>query len=104
MALPAALGSVPALAQTSVDRPDHWHYGWDWNRGHMIFGYLMMILFWGGIILVIVPAARWLGGGSSQGAGSQPPGKRALDVLRERIARGGIDNEAFEERKRALSI
>jgi putative membrane protein len=28
MALPAALGSVPALAQTSADRPDYWHYGW----------------------------------------------------------------------------
>ena len=103
MTLPAALVSVPALAQKSADRPDYWHYGWDWGWGHMIFGSLMMILFWGGIILVIVLAVRWLGGRSSQGAGSQLPGKRALDILQERFARGEIDKEEFEERKRLLS-
>jgi len=102
MALPAALVSVPALAQTSADRPDSWHYGWDWGWGHMIFGSVMMILFWGGIILVIVLAVRWLGGGSWQGAGSQLPGKRALDILQERFARGEIDKEEFEERRRTL--
>ena len=103
MALPAALASVPALAQPPADRPDYWHYGWDWGWGHMIFGSVMMILFWGGIILVIVLAVRWLGGRSSQGAGSQSPGKRALDILQERFARGEIDKEEFEERKRLLS-
>ncbi len=102
MALPTALLSVPALAQTSADRPDYWHYGWDWGWGHMIFGGLMMILFWGGIILVVVLAVRWLGGGSSQGAGSQLPGKRALEILQERFAKGEIDKEEFEERRRTL--
>ena len=48
------LASLPAAAQTTGDRPDYWHYGWDWGWGHMIFGSLMMILFWGGIILAIV--------------------------------------------------
>lgn len=47
------LASLPAAVQTTGDRPDYWHYGWDWGWGHMIFGSLMMILFWGGIILVI---------------------------------------------------
>ncbi len=102
MALPAALVSVPALAQTSADRPDYWHYGGDWGWGHMIFGGLMMILFWGGIILVIVLAVRWLGGRSSQRAEPQLPGKRALDILQERFARGEIDKEEFEERRRTL--
>ncbi len=102
MALPAALVSVPALAQTPADRPDYWHYGGDWGWGHMIFGGLMMILFWGGIILVIVLAVRWLGGRSSQGVASELPGKRALDILQERFARGEIDKEEFEERRRIL--
>ena len=102
MALPAALVSVPALAQTPADRPEYWHYGWNWGWGHMIFGGFMMILFWGAVILMIVLAVRWLGGRSSQGAGSQPPGKRALDILQERFARGEIDKEEFEERRRTL--
>ncbi len=102
MALPAALVSVPALAQTSADRPEYWQHGWNWGWGHMIFGGFMMILFWGAIILMIVLAVRWLGGRSSQGVASELPGKRALDILQERFARGEIDKEEFEERRRIL--
>lgn len=101
LALPAALISIPAFAQTQADRPDYWHYGWGW--GHMIFGSVMMIVFWGGIILAIVLAIRWLGGGSGQRAEPQPRTKAALDILHERFARGEIDKEEFEERKRLLS-
>ncbi len=103
MALPAALASVPALAQTTADRPDYWHYGWDWGWGHMMFGGFMMILFWGGIILLIVLAVRWLGGGSSRGTAPPAAGKMPLDILQERFARGEIDKQEFEERKRLLS-
>lgn len=97
------LASLPAAAQTTGDRPDYWHYGWDWGWGHMIFGSLMMILFWNGIILVIVLAIRWLGGGSSRSTATAAAGKTPLDILRERFARGEIDKEEFEERKRLLS-
>lgn len=105
MALPVLLTSLPAQAQTAAGRPDNWHYGWDWGWGwgHMIFGSLMMIVFWGGLILVIVLAVRWLGGGSSREAGSPRSRTRALDILQERFARGEIDKEEFEERKRLLS-
>lgn len=58
----AASAPLPAFAQASVDRPTYWHSGWDWGWGHMFFGSLMMILFWGGLILVILLAVRWLGG------------------------------------------
>ncbi len=103
MALAAALVSVPALAQTSADRPDYWHYGWDWGWGHMIFGSLMMILLWGGIVVVIVLAVRWLGSGSSHGTTPATSRNKALDILQERFARGEIDREEFEERRRLLS-
>lgn len=101
LAPPAALISMPAFAQTLADRPDYWHYGWGW--GHMIFGSVMMIIFWGGIILAIVLAVRWLGRESGRGAESQPRTKAPLDILHERFARGEIDKEEFEERKRLLS-
>jgi putative membrane protein len=105
MALPAALAlaSAPALAQTRADRPDYWSHGWDWGWGHMIFGSFMMILFWGGLILVIVLAVRWLGRGPSQEAGTGRSSARALNILQERFARGEIDKEEYEERKRLLS-
>lgn len=103
IALPTALVSLPAWAQAQSDRSSFWHSGWDWGWGHMIFGSFMMILFWGGLILVIVLAVRWIGGGYSHGP--QPPAghKTPLELLQERFARGEIDKEEFEERKRLLS-
>lgn len=81
--------------------PSHM-WGGEWGWGHAIFGSLMMVLFWGGIILVIVLLVRWLGGGL--GSQQMPPsGKTALDILKERFARGEIDKDEFEERKRLLS-
>ena len=69
--------------------------------GMMIFGLLMMIAFWGGVVLLIVLAIRWISGG----LGGHPPGgggRSALDILRERYARGEIDAAEFEERRRVL--
>ena len=101
--LAAAVMSLPAQAQTLADRSDYWHYGWDWGWGHMLFGSVMMVLFWGGIILVIVLAVRWLGGESSQKPMRVASGKTALQILQDRFARGGIDREEFEERKQLLA-
>jgi putative membrane protein len=103
MALPAILMAVPALAQTSAEQSDYWHYGRDWGWGHMVSGGLMMILFWGGVILVILFVVRALGGGSPQGAAQGSSRSKALDILHERFARGEIEKEEFEQRKRLLS-
>ena len=96
--LAVAAVSLPAYAQTP-ERPGYWHSGWDWGWGHMLFGSVMMILFWGGLILLIVLAVRWLGGGLGKAASR----KTSLEILDERFARGEIDREDFEERKRLLS-
>lgn len=93
---------VPLVAQAQgyPDRSHMWDGGWGW--GHMIFGSAMMIIFWGVIILLIVLAVRWLGG---VGRAGHPPGSSggtAVDILRERFARGEIDKTEFEERRRAL--
>lgn len=93
-----ALASFQAQAQLFSDRSGNWHHGWGW--GHMIFGSLMMILFWGGIILAVVFVIRSIKGG---GRDSQPTEKSPLDILNERFARGEIDKEEFEEKKRLLS-
>jgi len=88
-----------AHAQTT---PGYRHMWGDWGWGHMIFGSLMMVLFWGGVIVVIVLLVRWLGSGST-GTVPPPAEKTALDILKERFARGEIDKDEFEERRRLLS-
>jgi putative membrane protein len=100
MLLPALLVNEAAHAQ--YYGPSHmWDSQWGW--GHMIFGSLTMVLVWGGIILVIVLLVRWLGTGPGGQHAPPPPSKTALDILKERFARGEIDKDEFEERKRLLS-
>lgn len=70
----------------------------------MIFGPLFMILVLAVVIAVAVLLVRWLGGPwhSVQPPYHMPPGRTPLDILKERYARGEIDKEEFEERRRIL--
>jgi len=57
----------------------------------------MMLFLWGVVIVGVVLAIRWL---VSQDRESRPDA--ALDILRQRYARGEIDREEFLARKRDL--
>jgi len=59
-----------------------------------------MILFWVVIIVAVVILVKWLAGGSSRI--DLPREKTALDILKERYARGEIGKEEFEQKKREL--
>lgn len=70
----------------------------------MIFGPLFMILVLALVIGGAVLLVRWLAGpGPGTTPHHPPPNRTALDVLQERYARGEIDKEEFEERRRVLS-
>lgn len=60
-----------------------------------------MLLFWGLIIAVIVMAVRGIGG-SFGASGARRAEHSALDILRERYARGEIDKSEFERRREDL--
>ncbi len=80
------------------------YYGW----GMGAFGWIGMILFWILIILGIIYLARTLELGKGSGAGrseSSTDSSRdaALEILRERYARGEIDREEYEQRRRDLA-
>ena len=72
--------------------------GFQW--GWMLFGGLMMILFWGGIIALAVVILRAFFGGNSRTASSEASSPSAsgsaLETLNERYAKGEIDREEFE--------
>lgn len=70
-----------------------WFGGFGWG-----FGWLFMLLFWGLVILGIVALVRWL---AQSGAGKTPE-KTALDLLKERYARGEIGREEFEQKRTDL--
>ncbi len=73
---------------------------WDgWWFG-MMLGPLMMIVFVAAVVVLVVVAIRWLSGGAHRV--HESPGKTPLDILKERFARGEIDKEEFEERRRLL--
>ena len=68
-----------------------------WGMG---FGWIFMVLFWTLIILGIIAIVKWLSGGSVGNAGS--PQKTALDILKERYARGEIEQEEYQTKKNDL--
>ena len=74
-------------------------WGWGaWGLGMMV----MMFLFWALVIAGLVVGIRWLVRQSDEARGGHSA-DRALQILRERYARGEIGKEEFEARRRDLS-
>lgn len=82
-----------------------------WNWGEfggwgMGLGFFFMILFWALVILGIVAVIRWLMREAQdrpeQGGHVQPRNKTPLEIVQERYARGEIDREEYERKKRDL--
>lgn len=71
-----------------------------WPDGFGFMAWWMILptlIFWGGLIFLIVWAVRRFSGGS---VSTQ---RTPLDIARERYARGEITKEQFEQLKRDLS-
>jgi len=70
-----------------------WHNGWGW----MWMG-LMMLLFWGGLIVLVVLLLRGTGfGGRKDQAGTPASGPDATEILRSRFARGEITEDEYRK-------
>ena len=79
-------------------------YGWEW-RMHPMWGWGwgigmmgMMLLFWGVVIFAGVAGIRWF-----IGQAKQPRGDSAIEILRARFARGEIEKDEFEAKRKELS-
>jgi putative membrane protein len=69
--------------------PSEWGWGW------VGLGILHMGLFWILVILGIVVLVKWL-----SSSGPTRTGSRALDILKERYAKGELTREQFDQMKR----
>ncbi|MDF0603381.1 SHOCT domain-containing protein [Psychromarinibacter sp. C21-152] len=107
-ALAAPLFSIAATAAAAQNTtptqqwPDNWHGGYDhmmWGGGFGFFGGLMMLVFWAALIALVVLAVRWFDG---TGGSARTRRNEAMDILRQRFAKGEIDEEEFRRRKAAL--
>ncbi len=89
-------------------------YGWGMRPGMMGWGgwgmswvgQILMAAFWIAVIVGIVFLIRWLilSTRQSGGAGAgQQSGDTALDILRQRYARGEIDRETYDQMRKDLA-
>lgn len=81
-----------------------WGFGWNgMGAVWMIVGSLFWLAMLGVLIWALV---RWLGGHAQTPTLPTPPttgnGQSALDILRERYARGEIDATTFEQMRERL--
>jgi putative membrane protein len=77
------------------------HHGWGpgmmWG-GWWGIGLIFMIVFWGLFIVALIFFIRYL----VRSAGRSKGEESALDILKKRYARGEINKEEFEQKKKDL--
>jgi putative membrane protein len=61
-------------------------------------GWIFMIIFWGLLIVGLIFLIRYLLGSTKPSMGEES----ALDILKKRYARGEINKEEFEQKKKDL--
>ena len=86
-------------------RYDDWRMGpgmmGSWGMGW--FGGIFMVVFWITILVGLVFVIKWLAQATSKKGDAGQRGSRAIDILKERYARGEIDKAQFEAMKRDLA-
>jgi putative membrane protein len=73
----------------------NWGMGW--------FGMIFMIVFWVLVIVGLVFLIKWLIQTTGSGKIDGHTGSRAIEILKERYARGEIDQAEFESKKKDLA-
>ena len=84
--------------------------GWHMGPGIMGSGYgmgwvgmILMVAFWIAIIVGIIFLIRWLVISTGTGRRAARSEESALEILKRRYARGEINKEEFEEKKKDLA-
>ena len=67
-----------------------------------IVGWPIVLLFWGLVVAAFVLGIRWLIRADRRGSHPAPAIPDALEILRQRYARGEIDEAEYERRRTVL--
>jgi putative membrane protein len=98
---------LPLLKDIFVQWREYgWHMGpgmmgWEYGMGWLMP--IIMVAFWIAVVVGIVFLIRWLIISTRTGAPVGRSEDSPLEILKRRYARGEIDKEEFEEKKRALT-
>lgn len=84
---------------------DHWF-------GLSIIGLVLIVIFWALVIVLVARFIRWISGGSSDRHDRKARrwhkwqevsgGASAIEVLNERYAKGEINKEEYEQKKKDI--
>ena len=95
--------STEALAQWGNNQS--WHMGpgmmGGWGMGW--FGGIFMMIFWVLILVGLIFLIKWLIQSTNRAKSDAGNGNRAIEILKERYARGEIEKVEFETTKLDLS-
>ncbi len=73
-----------------------------WGSGMGWFGMIFMVAFWIAVIVGIVFLIRWLVVSTGTGSLRASSEESALEIVKRRYARGEIEREEFEEKRKNL--
>lgn len=93
--------SAFAHAQGLEDYPS-WPGMMGWSHGMGWFMHVLMIVSWIVVIVGIIVIFRWLVRPKSNRVKGGEPEDSALGLLKRRYAKGEIDKDEFEEKKKIL--
>lgn len=93
---------LPVEVMTGVAQAQEWPYEWGPGMhpmwwGMWGFGMLVMFIFWILVIVGLILGIRWLVGQNRVARADS-----AMEILRQRYARGEINKEEFEAKKKDL--
>ena len=100
--------SIP-LAKTQAYAQTGQYGGWGMGSGMMggygmgWFGGIVMIVFWILILVGLIFLIKWLIQSIGRDKATGSSGNRSLEILKERYAKGEIDKQEFESKKKDLS-
>lgn len=77
--------------------------GWGYMGAWGWVGMLFMLLFWFGLVALIIWAIAGSRPGQTTTTIEQPRSDHALAILRERYARGEITDEEFDQARKILA-
>jgi putative membrane protein len=73
----------------------------NWGYGSWFMG-IINIIFWIAVIIGIIYLIKFISSSSKQNIQETKRQDNALDILKERYAKGEINREEFEEKKKVL--